>query len=623
MKEQEKRVCVQKAATKVNIIEMTKNLDLLLGFFSIAGAICTLGWLLWYCGYGIDFTDEGFYLVWISNPFLYSSSTTQFGFIYHPLYQLLDGSIVGLRQANVLITFALASFLTNTLLGESFIEQSMGKWLRLSLCAGFATASLVIFDTWLLTPSYNSLGFQALMITTTGILLSKRVVDAKSILGWILIGVGGWLAFMAKPTTAAALGVAAGLYLPLASKLNIRLGLVTLATFIVLLIASAWVIDGSVMAFIERLRSGLELVGFLDGGHSFSNIIRIDDFILSKRAGVILVTGTALAFLSALFLMSDSKRKTSIGAGLAALFFFYTATTTLGMLHQPSNAGGFQGLTLFAVPLAVIFLGGYLTRLKGFTNIPLPQIALILLLLVLPHIYAFGTNGNYWRSGGFVGIFWVLSGVILFASLVRGPRFSRALLALGLMTQLLSVALILSGMEAPYRQPQPLRFNSYPVSLHESHTKLMLPGSYGQYLSNAIKSTRQAGFQKGWPVIDLTGQSPSVLYALGGINIGLPWIVGGYKGSDQQAIEVLKKVSCDDLGRSWILVEPEGPRSLSPTIVASFGANIETDYEPTASWETPQGKGGYKTQQRQKLMKPTRTQEEAVQSCNTTRAAGR
>lgn len=67
-----------------------------------------LAWVLWYCSYGIDFTDESFYLVWMANPFNYGESVTQFGFVYHLLYELLHGDIVALRRVNILITFGLA-----------------------------------------------------------------------------------------------------------------------------------------------------------------------------------------------------------------------------------------------------------------------------------------------------------------------------------------------------------------------------------------------------------------------------------------------------------------------------------------------------------------------------------
>ena len=89
---------------------------------SAISTVLILGWVLWFCRYGIDVTDEGFYLVWMSNPFNYSISTSQFGFIYHPLYELLDGNIVALRQANILITFSLA-----WMLGIGFLKTVFGN----------------------------------------------------------------------------------------------------------------------------------------------------------------------------------------------------------------------------------------------------------------------------------------------------------------------------------------------------------------------------------------------------------------------------------------------------------------------------------------------------------------
>ncbi len=76
-------------------------------FLSAMGTAFILIWLFKYSAYGLDFTDESFYLVWLSNPFIYNGSTTQFGYVYHPLYVLLDGDIASLRRANIVVTFGL------------------------------------------------------------------------------------------------------------------------------------------------------------------------------------------------------------------------------------------------------------------------------------------------------------------------------------------------------------------------------------------------------------------------------------------------------------------------------------------------------------------------------------
>src|ERR1700738_1930606 len=105
------------------------------------------------CRSGFDFTDEGFYLNWISNPWNYHSSVSQFGFVYRPLFKLVGGDIVLLRQANVLILFALAWALCFVLFRSVIVQwDGVGTSLRAGLIGVAlvaAAGSLSFFDLWL------------------------------------------------------------------------------------------------------------------------------------------------------------------------------------------------------------------------------------------------------------------------------------------------------------------------------------------------------------------------------------------------------------------------------------------------------------------------------------------
>ena len=57
---------------------------------------------------GFDFSDEGFYLNWITDPSQYRASVTQFGFIYHPLFQLVGNDVAALRYLSRAIELLLA-----------------------------------------------------------------------------------------------------------------------------------------------------------------------------------------------------------------------------------------------------------------------------------------------------------------------------------------------------------------------------------------------------------------------------------------------------------------------------------------------------------------------------------
>src|SRR5437868_4420539 len=142
--------------------------------FSAIATFSFLGWVLWYCRFGIDFRDEGFYLVWMSDPSKYDISVTQFGFIYHPLFALLRESVAAIRQVNLLITFGAAWALGNAALKACTPAPGLPAGARLTISAALATASLSFLHIWLPTPSYNWLVLQALLIACIGLLMAEK-----------------------------------------------------------------------------------------------------------------------------------------------------------------------------------------------------------------------------------------------------------------------------------------------------------------------------------------------------------------------------------------------------------------------------------------------------------------
>jgi hypothetical protein len=593
--------------------------------FSAIGTIFTLGWLLWYSNYGIDFTDESFYLVWMSNPFNYSLSASQFGFIYHPLYELLGGNIAALRQANILITFCLSWVLSYVFLKNVFGSQSLQSKHRLVISGAVAIASassLVFAGLWLPTPSYNSLTLQALLIAAIGLLLSDKHASRVSIIGWFLIGAGGWLAFMAKPTSAAALGFCTGLYLLFAGKLNVRLLAISVATAVGFIVLSAFIIDGSIIVFIDRLNGSVELAKILGSGHTLAHSLRLDDFLLDIGAKYFLVSCTAVFFVGSCLSQAKSKAFAYGGALLSITFSLVSLAIIFGFTHQTLNVGQFQGLfgrfqglLIWVVPFATTLAGLSIYRFKGLFQISRTRWALVLNFLIFPYVYVFGTANNYWVLEPIAGIFWILASLVLLSPLAPNRTFPSLLLSLGFAVQIITVTLVQSGIETPYRQPQPLRENNYKLEIGRPGSSLVLSKGFGQYFLEAINLAKQSGFKQGTPMIDLTGQSPGILYAMGASNIGQPWTIGGYPGSEALAVAMLKKVTCQELVSAWLLVEPEGPIKISSEILSSFGANMATDFEVVGMIKTAEGAGGFKDVRVQQLLKPVRAFDTAVAAC--------
>lgn len=598
--------------------------ELVIMGFSAIVTVFTLAWVLWYCRYGIDFTDESFYIVWMSNPFNYSVSETQFGFIYHPLFELLNGNIVALRQANIMITFSLSLITGNIFLKTVFGCQSLQNIHRIVISGAIATASaasLVIAGSWLPTPSYNSLALQALLIAASGLLLSDKHASRASINGWFLIGAGGWLAFMAKPTTSVALGLFSGIYLLFAGKFNARLLIISVATAVGFIVLSAFAIDGSIIMFIDRLKGGVEMLGMLGSGHTSDKWLRLDDFQLGEKGNFILIACTTVFFSAAYFTQATMKALVLGGTMLSIVIAFASLAIIMGLTHNSFDGGLFHGLLIWSVPFAAIMTGLSIYRFKGLLQISRANWTLALTFLALPYVYVFGTNNNYWVYSALAGIFWVLAGLVLLNPIASNRKFPALLLSLGLAVQMITVVMVHSGIESPYRQPHPLHDNDYKIEMGRPGSTLMLSKGFGRYIAEAIDLAKQTGFKQGMPMIDLTGQSPGILYAIGAINIGQAWTLGGYPGSCARAVAMLKKVNCQDVATAWILVEPEGPRKISSDVLLSFGADMASDFEIVGTFKTAEGVGGYKMARVQQLLKPIRSIEDSMAACSAARTS--
>lgn len=589
--------------------------------FSVVSTIIILGWVLWFCQYGLDLTDESFYLVWIANPFNYSVSVTQFGFIYHPLYELVGGKVAALRQVNSLLTWGLSWMLVYVFM--TTIDENTPLKARLTASAAFSTAglaTLIFAGTWLPTPSYNSLAFQSLLLCAIGMLLIGRERSWAISVGWILIGVGGWLAFMAKPTASVALALWTLCYLIAAGTLRATWLAVSVATATALLILSALVIDGSIMGFVDRLMGGVEMAGKLGANYRVVDIVRLEPFPVDKAAFQLILIYAAVFTLAAWLSHAYRPFLLLLGNGMSATLGLASIAVALELWSPPIYAGQFQALAFGAVALAGLATGVLLQRLRAVTGLPRKHWALALMLLTLPYPYAFGTGDVYWILIGAAGLFPVLAGAV-FLSSTKGPRLTFSLISLGLATQLITAILIQSGLQTPYRQPQPLRENDLSVEIGRPGSVLVLSQGFGRYFQEMIGSAKKSGFERTTPMIDLSGASPGVLYAIDANAIGQAWTIGGYPGSASLATAALRRVSCSQLAAAWLLYDPDNPRSIPPTVLASFGAEFTRDFKSAGAFKTAPGAGGQPLIRTQQFFKPIRPIDGAVTACEASRVA--
>ncbi|WP_275510290.1 hypothetical protein [Bradyrhizobium yuanmingense] len=571
--------------------------------------------LLYYSSYGLDLSTEGFYLTSIADPFPYvvNVSASLFGFVYHWPYQWIGGDIAALRMLNVMLTMALGwilSFLVIRHLWRAGLPQAA------VLSAGIGSLILCHFSPnwglWGRTPSHYSLTSQSLLMVMIGLLLADWPGRISRIFGWMLVAVGGWCCFMARPPTAAAIAIVVVLYVLFLRRKSMlpMLGAALLA--LALLSVTAYFIDGGITGLLARMVDSAEMDVLRDDGHGAALMFRMD-WLPTSRSQVAIALLTTIALL--LSILMAAKHKLLLLLALAAVLIVTIAITLLG-----TDPISIQPSTLFLVT-AFTCLGAMLYRERSVLRTGDPtRIALALIFLVLPHLSALGSNMNYWLVGSMDALFWILALVAFLSPLAQQGRSVAILLPLTALAQLLTASVINAGILKPWRQVKDLRAYTAVMPMPGSG-KLALSQSFRDYLGMARARARAAGVEVGAPVINLTGLAWTLPYVLETRALGLPWLGGGFPGSNKAAVEALQFENCADLTKAWVLIEPDGPAHLDQaTIMASFGAG-QADYVAAATFDPPILQGDYPNTTRQFLLKPIRPAELAEQSCREARHA--
>jgi hypothetical protein len=269
--------------------------------------------------------------------------------------------------------------------------------------------------------------------------------------------------------------------------------------------------------------------------------------------------------------------------------------------------------------LAIYFLVGIKNcclqkYVMGWRNI-LP----IVIFILIPLAYAFGSGFNYWAHSGGVIIFWIL-GVIIFIFKTQDIKNKlRFLYITGIIVQLTVLLIAVNAINHAYGYDQRLAFNNCVASFGSKNSTLRFSNSYCEFLGEISKKVAGAGFQSGDGVIDLTGMSPGVLYAMRASSIGSAWIIGGSSGSLGFTKALLEGVDCKSLSKSWLLLGPGGPLQISPDnpdeITSSFGASFPDDYVFEAHWITPIGFVGDGAKRNHHLYRPVKNGDNILQKC--------
>lgn len=553
--------------------------------------LVTLLYIISNLGRGFDFTDEGFYLLWIDSPYSYSGSLTLFGYFFHPIYLLLNKSVFLLRTFNILVVYSL----TTTAFYLILNKISINKIITIALSTSLSFTSLSYNLMIVATPNYNSLTLIASLFFVVSILLIND--NSKKNIGWILVVVAIWLAFLGKATTAAGLTLLTCILAIIQNKLINKNILYSLVTAVIVFLLSFILTD---FALFDLLKSGLQSKDILVG-HT-NEIIRIESYALPFIQFIQLVVFSL--FFTILCWASTTTIKYLQGWWLTSLIgaplLIYVYISYLGY-----TINWFTNFNLVVFYLIVSFPIVMLLIVKNkIENVEVNVILYIFTLLAIPYVIVLGTNNSYNVVLPYYVVFIVMALFYLIQSSLKNISI-KFTIPIVILFQFISISLINYSWDFPYRQDTKTLDQNTSIDFGKKGGVLFVDKNVAEYISKAKSIATKAGFKNNDTIIDLTGQSPGLVYALGGRGLSTPWILGGYKGSNDFAIYHLSRASCEQLTTSWVLLEnDESARGISKDVLKTNGLDINTDYENVGELLTAPGVGGYKNQRKQYLYKP-------------------
>lgn len=583
--------------------------------------VSVIGFVVWVLilPFGFDLTDEGMYLMSVDNPDRYKQVLSQFSVVFAPWWALVENNVSLYRQS-----FWITSFVVSFLcFYRALPVWSVGAE-RLACSFGLSFSTISFLDLWLPTPSYNSGSF-LLLIACALLILEMHKRESKVARDIVLFGIYGLIAsllFFLKPP-AAVLAILTSL-LVLYSKYRVskvKLGVTIFA--IQCLILSLGLLFMSFVAaegpwnLITNLRSAYVQAQILYADSS-SDTLRLlwnGKLAFTKIKSTYLLLALFFTLVCVLAIKVGSKpaanqfrsdRGFSLLLWIVATGMLVIALCSLAFDKNffPDNTNAYESFLLIWLPLSFVWVVLFASRIfgrKAANHVKSDRIVISVALILLAYAFVFGTSNNYFGFLRLVNLFGLLAVIVL----VSSEKNSLLLYVLTCWIVLIGTNVIPKEGKLLYRQPTvsiSMLGQGEATNLGRLDG-LILPEEVRNYYQLAVEQSKLTGFSQSTPVLDLTGGSAGLIFAIGGRSLGAAWLLGGYLGSDEFAREKLAGVSEEDLRSSWVLVE-ESSRSISKDVLNIIQKELTTDYTAVATFYVPDGYGSRKSMSKQTLYKP-------------------
>ena len=532
------------------------------------------GFTVWLTTFGFDLTDEASYvnsILW-SSHYGYSWGGSDAGRLYGYMLAIFNNDFGVLRMFTQVVNWVLIVIFA-LLLRRRLVPESGSVWRIETLLWVLVLATLASLAQriWLPTPSYNTLAWQGVMIFAIATLVS---VDSR-ILRSITFSFSIAVSFLAKaPVGLALLVLLLVMVLPLGRKGVTQLA-ISGGAFGFLLWIWATLTRGGLVEYFQSLYLSFTQISNLQAGQIWAADSLLSRVLISMSPFSAANPWPALTFLAgtlalgSLLLLSSSEvkvQKRLVFVGLSVVIVSGSIFLTVFVFPE-GNLGQLTLIGLGGVIVAWLWFlfsrdkGGF-SPLRAGINVTndLKQAAVF---LVLPLVYASGTNNNYVQQASALGVLFFAASLLLAKALILGriPNEGRRIQLLHIQASvgmLVALTSLLWASINPYRQQIPV-FEMVSSNVIQG---IHVAPEFDVYMAKLAEIREGTSFPSGTPVIDNSGNSPGAVFAMSGLPIGSTWLIGGYEGSVEVAKSQLARYSIRCLENALIIDEPLGDRRL-------------------------------------------------------------
>jgi len=241
-----------------------------------------------------------------------------------------------------------------------------------------------------------------------------------------------------------------------------------------------------------------------------------------------------------------------------------TAWLAVQLLSQATN--GYR-----ALGLGVVLLGLALTALWGWEPDRRRTVLPVLVLLALvPYLYAVGSNRALLTTAGQTSVAWVLLAALHVVRCTDRPTAAEASsaarrspsVAAGLLVAATSCVVVMVAAlwwdgplgAQPGRATEPVRVLGGTLDVAPAAAAALGP---------LHEVALRGGLDERTPVVDLSGTEPAAALVLGGPPLGRAHLYTAWSGGVESARLALSKVSCQERARAWVIVPASGTPPLA------------------------------------------------------------